>query len=78
MVGAGAIGCELLKNLSMLDIGTAELGEIIVTDRYFLRPRRYRGQQPKQAVLVQRETSEKAKVNDRMRSSSADEPQTER
>lgn len=32
MVGAGAIGCELLKNLAMLNIGTAELGEIIVTD----------------------------------------------
>lgn len=32
MIGAGAIGCELLKNFSMLSIGTGEIGKIIVTD----------------------------------------------
>jgi molybdopterin/thiamine biosynthesis adenylyltransferase len=32
MVGAGAIGCELLKNYSMLGIGTGTEGHIIITD----------------------------------------------
>ena len=32
MVGAGAIGCELLKNLAMLGVGTQLDGEIILTD----------------------------------------------
>ena len=32
MIGAGAIGCELLKNYAMLGIGTSELGKIILTD----------------------------------------------
>jgi ubiquitin-activating enzyme E1 len=32
VVGAGAIGCELLKNFSMLNIGTGENGSIYVTD----------------------------------------------
>jgi molybdopterin/thiamine biosynthesis adenylyltransferase len=32
MVGAGAIGCELLKNYSMLGIGTGKEGHIIITD----------------------------------------------
>lgn len=32
MVGAGAIGCELLKNYSMLGIGTGKDGHIILTD----------------------------------------------
>lgn len=30
MVGAGAIGCELLKNFGMVDLGSE--GEIVVTD----------------------------------------------
>jgi molybdopterin/thiamine biosynthesis adenylyltransferase len=30
MVGAGAIGCELLKNFAMLGVGT--LGSIVLTD----------------------------------------------
>lgn len=32
MVGAGAIGCELLKNYSMLGTGTGKDGHIILTD----------------------------------------------
>lgn len=33
LVGAGAIGCELLKNYSMLGIGTKkDRGKIIITD----------------------------------------------
>lgn len=32
MIGAGAIGCELLKNYAMLGLGTGSDGEIIVTD----------------------------------------------
>lgn len=30
MVGAGAIGCELLKNFAMIGLGTK--GKIIITD----------------------------------------------
>merc|ERR550532_3469931 len=32
VVGAGAIGCELLKNFAMLGLGASEDGKIIVTD----------------------------------------------
>lgn len=32
MIGAGAIGCELLKNYAMLGLGTGENGHIILTD----------------------------------------------
>merc|ERR1711871_544248 len=32
MVGAGAIGCELMKNLAMLNVSTAEGGLVTVTD----------------------------------------------
>jgi molybdopterin/thiamine biosynthesis adenylyltransferase len=32
MVGAGAIGCELLKNFAMLGIGTKKKGQICLTD----------------------------------------------
>nr|XP_045598563.1 ubiquitin-like modifier-activating enzyme 1 [Procambarus clarkii]XP_045598564.1 ubiquitin-like modifier-activating enzyme 1 [Procambarus clarkii]XP_045598566.1 ubiquitin-like modifier-activating enzyme 1 [Procambarus clarkii] len=32
VVGAGAIGCELLKNFAMLGVGTGEGGSITVTD----------------------------------------------
>ncbi len=32
MVGAGAIGCELLKNFAMLGLGTGEKGRITLTD----------------------------------------------
>ena len=32
MVGAGAIGCELLKNFAMLNIGTGENGAMYITD----------------------------------------------
>jgi molybdopterin/thiamine biosynthesis adenylyltransferase len=32
MIGAGAIGCELLKNFAMLGIGTKKKGEIYLTD----------------------------------------------
>ena len=32
MVGAGAIGCELLKNCSMIGIGSGKLGSITLTD----------------------------------------------
>lgn len=32
VVGAGAIGCEHLKNFAMMGIGAGEDGEIIVTD----------------------------------------------
>lgn len=33
MVGAGAIGCELLKNYAMLGVGTGKgKGQIVVTD----------------------------------------------
>ena len=32
MVGAGAIGCELLKNYAMLGIGAGDNGHIILTD----------------------------------------------
>jgi molybdopterin/thiamine biosynthesis adenylyltransferase len=32
MVGSGAIGCELLKNFAMLEIGAGEKGSVVVTD----------------------------------------------
>jgi molybdopterin/thiamine biosynthesis adenylyltransferase len=32
MIGAGAIGCELLKNYALLGIGVGEKGRIILTD----------------------------------------------
>mmetsp|Transcript_114025 Transcript_114025/g.158073 ORF Transcript_114025/g.158073 Transcript_114025/m.158073 type:complete len:107 (+) Transcript_114025:1240-1560(+) len=32
MIGAGAIGCELLKNYSMLGLGSKDDGKIILTD----------------------------------------------
>jgi tRNA A37 threonylcarbamoyladenosine dehydratase len=32
MIGAGAVGCELLKNYAMLGIGTQNQGGITVTD----------------------------------------------
>merc|ERR1712008_428367 len=32
VVGAGAIGCEVLKNFAMLGLGASEDGKIIVTD----------------------------------------------
>ena len=32
MVGCGAIGCEMLKNLALLGIGTGENGRITITD----------------------------------------------
>jgi molybdopterin/thiamine biosynthesis adenylyltransferase len=32
MIGAGAIGCELLKNFAMIGLGTGDDGNIIVTD----------------------------------------------
>lgn len=32
VVGAGAVGCELLKNYAMLGVGTAKGGRITVTD----------------------------------------------
>jgi len=32
MVGAGAIGCELLKNYAMLGLGTQNSGCITLTD----------------------------------------------
>lgn len=32
VVGAGAIGCELLKNFAMMGIGAEEGGKITVTD----------------------------------------------
>ena len=32
VVGSGAIGCELLKTLALMDVGTSEKGGIIVTD----------------------------------------------
>jgi molybdopterin/thiamine biosynthesis adenylyltransferase len=32
MIGAGAIGCELLKNLAMVGLGTGKDGKIVLTD----------------------------------------------
>ena len=32
MVGAGAVGCELLKNYAMLGVGSQGDGSILVTD----------------------------------------------
>lgn len=32
IVGAGAIGCEHLKNLALLGVGTGPRGEILITD----------------------------------------------
>lgn len=32
MVGAGAIGCELLKNYSMIGLGSGEKGQVTLTD----------------------------------------------
>ena len=31
-VGCGAIGCEMLKNYALLGIGTADKGQITITD----------------------------------------------
>lgn len=31
-MGAGAIGCELLKNFAMIGLGCGEGGEVVVTD----------------------------------------------
>ena len=35
-VGAGAIGCELLKNFALSGLGAGEEGQIIVTDMDFI------------------------------------------
>jgi ubiquitin-activating enzyme E1 len=32
MIGAGAIGCELLKNYAMLGLATGQNGKIVLTD----------------------------------------------
>jgi len=32
MIGAGAIGCELLKNFAMLGLGSGQNGLITLTD----------------------------------------------
>ncbi len=32
MIGAGAVGCELLKNYAMLGVGSRDSGCITVTD----------------------------------------------
>lgn len=32
MIGAGAIGCELLKNFAMIGLGTGSEGKIVLTD----------------------------------------------
>lgn len=32
MIGAGAIGCELLKNFAMIGLGTGVQGKIVLTD----------------------------------------------
>ena len=32
MIGAGAIGCELLKNFAMVGLGTGDKGQITLTD----------------------------------------------
>ena len=32
MIGAGAIGCELLKNYAMLGLGAGKGGQIVLTD----------------------------------------------
>ena len=32
MVGAGAVGCELLKNYAMFGVGSSGSGKIVVTD----------------------------------------------
>lgn len=32
MVGAGAIGCELMKNYCMIGLGSGENGKITLTD----------------------------------------------
>lgn len=32
VVGAGAIGCELLKNMAMMGVGSGEGGKVVVTD----------------------------------------------
>lgn len=32
MIGAGAIGCELLKNFAMVALGTGSQGKIVLTD----------------------------------------------
>ena len=32
IIGAGAIGCELLKNYAMLGLGSGQDGHIILTD----------------------------------------------
>ena len=31
-VGAGAIGCEMLKNFSMIGLGCGDKGKVFVTD----------------------------------------------
>ena len=38
IVGAGAIGCELIKNFSMLNVGTGENGSIFITDPDIIEP----------------------------------------
>ena len=32
MIGAGAIGCELLKNFAMINLGVGKSGKIVLTD----------------------------------------------
>jgi len=32
MIGAGAIGCELLKNFAMLGVGSGAKGSLVLTD----------------------------------------------
>lgn len=60
VVGAGAIGCELLKNFAMMGVGTRD-GRVVVTDmdlieksnlnrQFLFRPRDV--QQPKSATAA--------------------------
>lgn len=36
LVGAGAIGCELMKNLSMMGLGSGKDGQVFITDMDFI------------------------------------------
>lgn len=78
VVGAGAIGCELLKNFAMMGIGT-EGGRIIVTDMDLIEKSNLNRQflfRPHNVQQAKSTTAAKVSLNDSKLKSIADEGST--